>query len=95
MHAGSAVGENRQFVFDAVEAPESWKGMSETQRLVTAEIRSISSTPIYAPNDREKTKPIGVLNLDSRSPIAETGFKEDNLLRLAARYAALTGITLQ
>ena len=65
--------------------------MTETQRLATAHVKSILSTPIYRASDQERTHPIAVLNLDSGDTIRQTSFQDRALRDLAERYAALIG----
>lgn len=92
--AGVALARNRPVVFDAIDAQEARLALSATQREVTAHVSSILSIPIHRPGDQAKQTPIGVLNLDSRSPIAATGFWDDNPQALATSYAALVGAAL-
>lgn len=95
--AGTALAQNAQVYFDATEAHETRKDMTAEQREATAHVQSILSTPIYRrqPNSHELSRPIGILNLDSSEPIAISGFRNDNLQDVAARYAAMIGALLQ
>lgn len=92
--AGVALARNRPVVFDAIDAQEPRLALSATQREVTAHVSSILSIPIYRPGGQATQTPITVLNLDSRSPIAATGFWDDTPQALATSYAALIGAAL-
>ena len=91
---GTALAVNNQIFFDARTAQEPYKGMTATQREVTEDVRSILSTPIYKAKDDYRSSPIGVLNLDSRSYITETGFDQRALQSVPAQYAELVGALL-
>lgn len=88
---GSAVKENTIVFFDANQAQAPYRGMTATQRDVTRDVRSILSAPIYRPSDSLKNSPIGVINLDSKSLVTSTGFKDSNIQALVPPYAEVIG----
>lgn len=91
---GTALRENEQVVFDSETVQEPYRHMSETQRDVTRHVRSILSTPVYRANDETKKWPVAILNIDSTSAIAVTGFDEpgdDDPQAKTAEYAELMG----
>lgn len=88
---GSALKANAQTGYDAAIAHETLKGMTATQRVITAHIRSMLSTPVYRPSDQSKSTPIAVLNLDSTSATSETKFDQPAMTELVVKHAGLVG----
>ena len=91
---GTALARNEQIYFDSQKAQEPYKGMTETQRITTARINSILSTPVYSPTDIDKKTPIAILNLDSETQISQTHFDQVDVKERAAKFATLVGSVL-
>lgn len=93
-NAGFALEKNEPRVFDR----EGSKGnldlfrMTPAQEEATRSVGSILSTPVYSPDDEEKSHPIGILNLDSQLRLEESGFDEEHVLDMAMRLATVAGI---
>lgn len=73
---GTALYENEQIAYDSILSHETLKGLSETHREVTRNIKSILSTPVYSPKDEGQKRPIAILNFDSKDDILTTGFND-------------------
>jgi hypothetical protein len=91
---GSVLQYSEQIYYDSRLFQETLKGMSATQREITKNIGSILSSPIYSPYDKERKKPIGVLNIDSSHDINITGFNEKTIQQFTANRATLIGYLL-
>lgn len=91
---GTALARNEQIYFDSQKAHEPYKGMTETQRITTARINSVLSTPVYSPSDIDKKTPIAILNLDSESQISQTRFDQSDVKERATKFATLVGSLL-
>jgi hypothetical protein len=89
--SGTALYENEQIAYDSMLSHETLKGMPETHREVTMNIKSILSTPIYSPKDEWQRKPIAILNFDSTDDSVITGFNDAIIQEIAANRASLIG----
>lgn len=90
---GWAFEAREQTIFDKAAHQEALRGMTESQREATEGVHCILSTPVF--RRAGKGEPIAILNLDSTSEIAMTGFREARLQDLVAPYAAIIGSFLR
>lgn len=88
---GVALYDNAQYYYDSEPHHEALKDMTGIQKKVTEHLGSILSTPVYFPKDDNRERPIAILNFDSTERIAETGFDDDAILKIATYYATLIG----
>jgi len=95
---GKAYQENVQYEARQSASDAGWSQPWQTtpeQDKATEHIRSVLSTPIYDPSDENEDDPIGVLNIESESPITETGLHDEAIQdEIAQRYAAEIGTLL-
>lgn len=89
---GNAFAEGMMFARQLnVRDRQEW-GMTKSQFGLTEHIGSLISIPIYAPEDKRKQAPIGVLNLDTEAEI-----EQEKLQRLAEEirpFAKYVGMVL-
>jgi hypothetical protein len=86
---GTALAEKGPIFFDTKTVQEPFKGLSATQRLVTKDVNSILSAPIFAATDTELKTPIAILNIDSKLPIEQTHFNEPAVYESVLKFAGL------
>lgn len=97
--AGAGVNKRSNEVWSNLEETEQdlqsvWQ-LTDDQYSRTKHINSVLSVPIYLPSDSEKNNPAGVLNIDSESPLSETGFDQEDVREVAIYYANLIGAIVE
>ena len=97
--AGAAVNDGANEVWSdlgdsGVDVQAEWH-MTDKQHTRTRQLDSVLSVPIYLPSDETKSNPVGVLNVDSESPLSETGFDEGKIRDKAIYYANLIGAIVE
>lgn len=71
---GTAIEYNRMVNSDLEEVEIHEWDMTTKQLNATRHLGSVLSIPIYTPEDEQKNRPVGVLNLDSEAHLDETEF---------------------
>lgn len=95
---GKAYEQNVQYEAKRSVSDGGWSQPWETtpeQDKATEHLRSVLSTPVYKPTDDQEENPIAILNLESESPITETGLHDEDVQdEVAEQYAAEVGTLL-
>ena len=92
---GMAIQKNDYITYDRKNQHQTENNMTATQRKVTEQIFSMVSVPIYRREDRNQSKPIGVLNIDSTEYITDTEFDQDHVADLLQSFGAIVECMLR
>lgn len=82
---GRAMNESAQEIWATLDYDDGGRiqagwNLTDAQTERTSHIQSLLCVPIYLPSDREKSNPIGVLNIDCEADLSESCFG-DKLIR--------------